>query len=346
MNSDKRNSVYRYVLVGFILLLSIIIFTEMRYYLGGFMAAIAMYSILRSLMIKLVEQHKLSRGLSASIIVLGSVIFFLLPLTGIGFLVADTISGININPEQIKLYIEEFVSEVERKAGIEIFTPENLSFIPEAGKSFMQIMASSLSSMVMNSVIAIFVLYFMLVSYNNLEVVIMETLPFSEENKTILRQETRAIILSNTIGIPVVALSQAALAYVGYLFLGVNNPLVYAILVAFTTVIPVVGTSLVWVPVGLSAILTGDILRGILLLAYGLAIIGGSDAVIRFVLQKKLANIHPLITFFGVLTGLAMFGFWGIIFGPLLLSLLLLLFNMYRHDYIKESNVNPRIASK
>jgi predicted PurR-regulated permease PerM len=145
---------------------------------------------------------------------------------------------------------------------------------------------------------------------------------------------------------PVVALSQAALAYVGYLFLGVNNPLVYAILVAFTTVIPVVGTSLVWVPVGLSAILTGDILRGILLLAYGLAIIGGSDAVIRFVLQKKLANIHPLITFFGVLTGLAMFGFWGIIFGPLLLSLLLLLFNMYRHDYIKESNVNPRIASK
>lgn len=210
----------------------------------------------------------------------------------------------------------------------------------------MQIMASSLSSMVMNSVIAIFVLYFMLVSYNNLEVVIMETLPFSEENKTILRQETRAIILSNTIGIPVVALSQATLAYVGYLFLGVNNPLVYAILVAFTTVIPVVGTSLVWVPVGLSAILTGDILRGILLLAYGLAIIGGSDAVIRFVLQKKLANIHPLITFFGVLTGLAMFGFWGIIFGPLLLSLLLLLFNMYRHDYIKESNVNPRIASK
>lgn len=210
----------------------------------------------------------------------------------------------------------------------------------------MQIMASSLSSMVMNSVIAIFVLYFMLVSYNNLEVVIMETLPFSEENKTILRQETRAIILSNTIGIPVVALSQATLAYVGYLFLGVNNPLVYAILVAFTTVIPVVGTSLVWVPVGLSAILTGDILRGILLLTYGLAIIGGSDAVIRFVLQKKLANIHPLITFFGVLTGLAMFGFWGIIFGPLLLSLLLLLFNMYRHDYIKESNVNPRIASK
>jgi predicted PurR-regulated permease PerM len=175
MNSDKRNSVYRYVLVGFILLLSIIIFTEMRYYLGGFMAAIAMYSILRSLMIKLVEQHKLSRGLSVSIIVLGSVIFFLLPLTGIGFLVADTISGININPEQIKIYIEEFVSEVERKAGIEIFTPENLSFIPEAGKSFMQIMASSLSSMVMNSVIAIFVLYFMLVSYNNLEVVIMET---------------------------------------------------------------------------------------------------------------------------------------------------------------------------
>jgi predicted PurR-regulated permease PerM len=100
------------------------------------------------------------------------------------------------------------------------------------------------------------------------------------------------------------------------------------------------------IPIVSVTIIKGYLLNQILLLAYGLAIIGGSDAVIRFVLQKKLANIHPLITFFGVLTGLAMFGFWGIIFGPLLLSLLLLLFNMYRHDYIKESNVNPRIASK
>jgi predicted PurR-regulated permease PerM len=62
-------------------------------------------------------------------------------------------------------------------------------------------------------------------------------------------------------------------------------------------------------------------------------------------LQKRLANIHPLITFFGVLIGLAIFGFWGIIFGPLLLSMFLLLLNMYRHDYIKGSVAEPRITT-
>lgn len=346
MNPEKKNSTYKYVLIGLILLLGIIIFTELRHYLGGFMAAIAMHTILRGYMIKLVENRNWSRGLSASLIVLGSVIFILIPLTGIGFLAADTISGIEINPEQIKNVIEEFAANIERRTGIKFFTPENLSFLPRAGSSLMQILVSGLSSMIINSVIAIFVLFFLLVSHDSLEKAIMESIPFSEKNKNILRQETKTIILSNAIGIPLVALTQGIFAYVGYIFLGVNTPLVYAVLVAFTTVIPVVGTSLVWAPIGISALLSGDILKGVLLLAYGLLIIGGSDAIIRFMLQKKLANIHPLITFFGVLIGLAMFGFWGIIFGPLLISLLLLLFNIYRHDYISGSTVKTRIASK
>ena len=342
----QKSSHYRYVLIGLILLLSIVIFTQFRYYLGGFMAAIAMYTILRGYMVKLVEERNWSRGLSASLIVVGSIIFILIPLTGIGFLAADTISGIEINPERIKSIIGEFTTDVKRRTGIELFTPENLSFVPQAGSSLMQSAVSGLSSMVINSIIAVFVLYFMLVSYGNLESTLMELLPFSEENKLILKNETRAIILSNTIGIPVVALTQGVFAYIGYIFLGVNTPLVYAVLVAFTTIIPVVGTSLVWAPIGISALLNGDILRGVLLLAYGLVVIGGSDAILRFILQKKLSNIHPLITFFGVLIGLAMFGFWGIIFGPLLISLLLLLFNMYRHDYIRESKVKLRITSK
>lgn len=346
MYPEDASSKYRYVLIGLILILGIIIFTELQFYLGGFMAAIAMYTLLKSQMKSLVENRNLSRGLSASIVVLGSVIFILIPLTGIGFLAADTISGININPEQLKNIVDEFVQNIERQTGIDIFTPENLSFVPRAGSSLMQNLVSGLSSMVINSIIAIFVLYFMLVSYDRMEVAIMEFAPFTEENKNILSREIKAIILSNTIGIPVVALSQGILAYVGYIFLGVNTPLVYAVLIAFTTIIPIVGTSLVWAPIGISVILGGDIIRGIILLAYGLIVIGGSDAILRFMLQKKLANIHPLITFFGVFIGLAMFGFWGIIFGPLLISLLLLLLNMYRHDYIKGSAVKPQITGK
>jgi predicted PurR-regulated permease PerM len=336
---------YQTALIIFILLLGLIIFREIRYYLGGLLAAVAMYSLLKEQMIHLTEKLKWSRGLSALIIVLASVIFILIPLTGIGFLVADTISGINLNPAKITTAIDDFVVLIENKFGIEVFTPQNLSLLPQAGSTIMQSIVSGLSSMVINSVIAIFVLYFMLVSYGHFEKVVLEILPFSENNKTILRQETKLIILSNTFGIPVVAFTQGVLAYIGYLSMGVSSPLVFAVLVAFTTVIPVVGTSLVWVPIGISALLSGDIIRGIILLSYGLLIIGGSDAIIRFMLQKKMANIHPLITFFGVLIGLAIFGFWGIIFGPLLLSMFLLLLNMYRHDYIQGSVAEPRVTT-
>ena len=344
INAHKKTN-YRTALIISILLLGLIIFRELRYYLGGFLAAVAMYSLLKGQMIQLTEKLNWSRGLSASIIVLASIIFILIPLTGIGFLVADTISGINLDPAKITMAIDDFAILIENRFGIEVFTPQNLSFLPQAGSTIMQSVVSGLSSMVINSIIAIFVLYFMLVSYGHFENVILEILPFSKNNKAILRQETKLIILSNTVGIPVVALTQGILAYIGYLSMGVSSPLVFAVLVAFTTVIPVVGTSLVWVPIGISALLNGDIVRGIILLSYGLLIIGGSDAILRFMLQKRLANIHPLITFFGVLMGLAIFGFWGIIFGPLLLSMFLLLLNMYRHDYIKGSVAEPRITT-
>lgn len=343
---DEKNRYHRFVLLGLILLLSIIIFKELQPYLGGFFGAFTLFILLKGVMVKLVEQYKWRKGLSASVIVLGTTFFILIPFTGFGFLAADTISGISIDPAQVMRSMRELSENIEERIGISLFTPENLSFVPRAGSSIMQTLVTGLSSMVINGIIAIFLLYFMLVGYQSLEKATIEILPFSQENKQILREETKSIIQANAIGIPVVAITQGILAYVGYLSFGVSNPLVYAVLVACTTIIPVVGTSLVWAPIGISALAQGDIVRGILLLSYGLLIIGGSDTILRFVLQKRLANIHPLITFFGVIMGLAMFGFWGIIFGPLLISLLLLFFNMYRHDFIPGSTAQTRITTK
>ena len=133
-------------------------------------------------------------------------------------------------------------------------------------------------------------------------------------------------------------------ALAGYIIFGIDQPILFAILTAFSTILPVVGTMVVWVPLGIGIIISGDVLSGIVFLLYGLIVIGGVDNVARLLLQKQLADIHPLITIFGVIIGLQMFGFWGVIFGPLLLSYLVLLFNMYRHDYIPGSKAKPRVT--
>ena len=103
---------------------------------------------------------------------------------------------------------------------------------------------------------------------------------------------------------------------------------------------------IVWIPIGVSILLAGDLMGGLGMLVYGLIIIGGVDNVARFLLQKKLADIHPLITVFGVLIGIPMFGFWGVIFGPLILSLFILFFNMYRHEYVPGSKAEPRVTTR
>ncbi|HHU96281.1 MAG TPA: AI-2E family transporter [Petrimonas sp.] len=342
----KRASRHRYILIGLMIILGLIIFKYARLYLSGFLGAATLYVIVNRQQKYLTEKLKFKRGLSALLIVLEVLFLILLPLTGIAFLVIDTFSGITIDPAAILEQANNFIHMLEEKLGFKLFTPENLTFIPKAGSNLLQILANSLYSFVINVVVILFVLYYMLFSNNELERAIWETLPFKNENKSILAEETRSIIQANAIGIPLLAIIQGFFAYLGYLFFGVDNPILYAILTGFASILPIVGTMIVWIPIGVSILLAGDLMGGLGMLVYGLIIIGGVDNVARFLLQKKLADIHPLITVFGVLIGIPMFGFWGVIFGPLILSLFILFFNMYRHEYVPGSKAEPRVTTR
>lgn len=342
---QKRNT-HKYILIGLILLLGLIIFRYARPYMSGLLGAATLYVIVRGQQKFLTQKLNFKRSLSALLIVLEVLIFILLPLTGITFLVIDTFSGITIDPAVIMHQVNDFVDMLEERLGFNIFTPENLAIIPRAGSNLLQILGNSLYSFVINIVVILFVLYYMLYSSIDFERAIWEILPFKKENKKIVVEETRLIIQANAIGIPLLAIIQGVFAYLGYLFFGVDSALLYAILTAFATILPIVGTAILWLPISIGIMIGGDIVNGVGLLIYGFIIIGGVDNVARLLLQKKLADIHPLITVFGVLIGIPLFGFWGVIFGPLLLSLFILFFNMYRHEYVPGSKAEPRVTTR
>ncbi|MDI9604824.1 MAG: AI-2E family transporter [Bacteroidota bacterium] len=346
IEETKRARRHRHILIGLMIILGLIIFKYARPYMSGFLGAATLYVIVNRQQKYLTEKLKFKRGLSALLIVLEVLFLILIPLTGIAFLVIDTFSGITIDPEAILEQVNNFIDSLEEKLGFNLFTPENLTFIPKAGSNLLQILGNSLYSFVINVVVILFVLYYMLFSNDTLERAIWETLPFKNENKSILAEETRSIIQANAIGIPLLAIIQGAFAYLGYLFFGAQNPILYAILTGFASILPLVGTMIVWIPVGISILLSGNLMGGLGMLLYGLIIIGGVDNVARFLLQKRLAEIHPLITVFGVLIGIPMFGFWGVIFGPLILSLFILFFNMYRHEYVPGSKAEPRVTTR
>lgn len=342
---EKKETRYKYILIGLLVLLGLIIFKYTRPYMSGFLGAATLYILVNGQQKYFTQKLKFKKSFSALLIVLEVLFFILIPLTGIALLVIDTFSGISIDPQAILQQVNNFVDTLEQKLGFNIFTPENLSVLPKAGSNILQVLGNSVYSFVINVVVILFVLYYMLFNNEEFETAIKEVLPFKEENKQILAEETRLIIQANAVGIPLLAIIQGLFAYLGYLFFGIDNAILYAILTAFATILPIVGTMIVWVPLGISLLVAGDYVGGIALLIYGMFIIGGVDNVARFLLQKKLADIHPLITVFGVLIGIPMFGFWGVIFGPLVLSLFILFFNMFRHEYVPGSKAEPRVTT-
>ena len=164
---------------------------------------------------------------------------------------------------------------------------------------------------------------------------IYEILPFNEENKKEVLTEIHLLVRSNAIGIPLLAVIQGMIASLGYYLFDAPSVLLFGFLTCFATIIPIVGTALVWIPLAAYMAISGDWPHALGLVLYCGLIVTNIDNLIRFILQKKLADTHPLITIFGVFIGLPLFGFMGIIFGPLLLSVFLVCVNIFKNQYLR-----------
>lgn len=195
-----------------------------------------------------------------------------------------------------------------------------------------------ISSFIVNMFVLVFVLYFMLIGGKKMEQYVNELLPFNETNTQEIVHEINMIVRSNAIGIPLLAVIQGGVAMLGYWIFDAPNILFSGFLTGFASIIPMAGTALVWIPIAIYMALIGNWFQAIGLVIFGSLVISQLDNLIRFVIQKKMADIHPLITVFGVVIGLSLFGFMGVIFGPLLLSLFFLFVNMFKKGIWTEQN--------
>jgi predicted PurR-regulated permease PerM len=142
------------------------------------------------------------------------------------------------------------------------------------------------------------------------------------------------MVVSNAIGIPVIALLQGVVALIGYFIIGVSEPWFWFVVTCITAMLPVVGAALAYVPLAIIFFANSQNWQGIFMLVYGFGVVGTVDNIFRFTLAKKIGNVHPLVTVFGVIIGLKLFGFIGLIFGPLLISLFILLVKIYSSEFI------------
>ena len=137
-----KNQQYKYILIGLLVLVGLIFFKQGRPFLSGIFGASTLFVMMRSQMDYLTEKRKWNRHLSASLLLLESLMVFLIPLTAFALLVVDTLSGIEFDLPSILAQIENFINMIEERIGYNLITLDNLAFIPKIGGSTLQLLVA------------------------------------------------------------------------------------------------------------------------------------------------------------------------------------------------------------
>ena len=328
-------SVQKALIFTALFLVALILF-ELNYFMSGVLGAVTLYVLTRNFYLRLTEEKKWNSNLVITLIIFLVIITFAVPLWIILEILIPKINEIVSDREAI----------VEKYNAVRVFLENNQytkrfdlqlsnERIMQAVNKVISYIPSTLNwvgQMLGNIFVALFILYFMLKQSRIMEQKFKELLPVSRESKKYFIQHNAALIRSNAYGIPILGLSQGIIAIIGYYIFGVENAIFWGLLTGAASIVPVVGTMIVYLPICIYQVATGDVNNGLFLAGFCLLFVGGIDNVLRFTLLKKMADIHPLVTVFGVLLGLQMFGVMGLVFGPVLLSMPGILYRIFEME--------------
>lgn len=319
------------ILLILLLITGGVIFYALSDLITSLLSAVVIYIISQPLMQYLIKR-KVNLSVAAFIVIFLSVFLILIPISLISISLTSKLSSIINNPTVFFSSIENIIAYIEKQTGIQVITSNTIqklqSFVTELATSTI----SAAANMILNTIIMYFILYYLLINSGKMQSRLNTHIPFLAQLDDNYAIELQKQTISNAIAIPIIAIVQGITCYIALLLMNYSDAGFWATMCGLFSFIPFVGTTIVWLPLGVSRIIEGDMWQGIVLLIYGFLIISQIDNVFRFIIQKKLADVHPLITVLGVLFGIRWFGISGLIFGPLLISYFLLLLRSYNRE--------------
>jgi predicted PurR-regulated permease PerM len=333
MKTFEPEKVRQFFFIVVLSVLGLILFTYLRSFLPSFLGSITFYVLMRKYVKKMIE-NKWSPAAAALLLMLFSFLIILLPV----FIFVNTVSskiGYVINhATEITGTLVLFLKNIETRIGYHFLNEETIRNLSGLALQELPLILGATVNSLVALVIMYFLLYFMLTNCHSIEVWMEDVLPLRKDNLVRVQRQMKQMVISNAVGIPLISVLQGIAGLILYLILGIKEPLLWFALTAFTSILPLVGSALTYVPLALIQIANGETTKGIIILVYGLGVIVTMDNIFRIWLQRRIGNVHPLITLFGVFVGVPLFGFIGLIFGPLLISIFILLMRIYRIEFI------------
>jgi predicted PurR-regulated permease PerM len=291
--------------------------------------------------------HWLARGmrpgLAAAVVVLLGVILVLGP--GVSFVgiiageAQDMAKGVIRSPLLVRLR-ELRIGPYDVGAQLEAVGSSIVAWI---GSSALGLIGTA-TRLGIQLTIAFFGLYYLLLAPQSAWRQVLPFIPFSRHNATILRDRFRDVTISTLIGTGLTATIQGLLVGLAFWVTGIPNALFWGVVTVVLAILPVVGSGLVWGPGALSLTLEGQYGRAIALALWGVIVVGNVDNVIRPLVFRRWAQIHPYITILGAFAGIQYFGLLGLLIGPLAISYFFELIRMYRAEYLQDEDAADEIA--
>jgi predicted PurR-regulated permease PerM len=335
MNTNFNNRIKQILLLALLILLIWLSIQQLQLFLPGLLGAVTLYIMSRANYFQLVYKRKWKKGRAAGLYILYYLLLLGLPVFLAVTLLSPKVNEFLSDPTATMNSLKQGINQVQQKAGFTIISEKSLSGSLEKVAEFLPSILNSTVNLVANLATMLFFLYYMLYYSQSMEKTLFRIIPLKDANTTALAAETRKIVRANALGIPLISIIQGLTATLGYFIFGVQEWALWGLLTGIFAFFPIVGTMIVWVPLVAYTFATGNSGMGIGLLLYSVIVTGNVDYLARITIMKKLGDVHPVITVLGVIIGLGLFGFIGLIFGPLLVNYIIVLFKIYMNEFVE-----------
>jgi len=183
-----------------------------------------------------------------------------------------------------------------------------------------------------NFCILVFILFFLIRDGETMLARIKYLLPLREEQENRIIRQFGDISRSVVMGSFLIAVCQGLAGSLGLYIVGIP-PLFWGFMMGFTSLVPVIGTAIIWIPAAIYLSLAGDWQWGLFLAAWGVIIVSGIDSILRPLLLKGRSNMSMFYVFLSILGGIKYFGALGLLYGPLIVSLAMVMLSIYSEAY-------------
>jgi predicted PurR-regulated permease PerM len=334
MAMKSQNAYYLLLAVITILFVSII-FNFAAPILWSIVVSIIFYPIYEKLLL-MTNKKSLSSMLS---LILISLLVIMPAIAILGLIGNELINFINSSDnytfEHYAKLIpnESFINQLIGWSGLNIteLTERADDFLISASKILYE-SVSTISANVINFFVSLFIFvyltFFFLKDGEKILQHCMDAFPMKNEDENFLLNEFQKTTIATIKGTVIVALAQGFLGYLTLLLIGINGALIWGAVMALLSIIPAVGTILVWLPISFILFLNGDVMDASLLIFSGVFIIGMIDNLLRPMLISKETKMPDYLILLTTIGGISIFGITGFIVGPIIASLFISIWSL------------------